>query len=507
MSSAPAIAHAPYADWKAPSSDGELLIWPEPRKLIDHARANHKSLARVDSAKLLGSSLSEIRAAARAWIGHSNADQLLIATGHQTELYHPGVWVKNAVIHAAAEASGGAAYHIAVDTDTPKHLLLRWPGASMLVSDDPRTAGAAWSGLLDAPTPSHIAELRSALQKDATQWDFEPLVFDVLDALQKQSVEQPPLSAAICNALHALDWSLGLRHHAMTFSPIASSPPFLQFVSHVLANARVFAHQYNAALREYREENGMKTNSRPMPDLFISEQSVELPFWLDDLAHGTRTRPSMFEVGGKTVLELVDGQEFAIDPTEDGASAARRLSQFLAATQHRLSPRALTLTMFLRLFVADTFIHGIGGGRYDQVLDKLIASHFNIAPPAFAVATATMLFPTAVGRERVCLPCVMEEGHRLKHDALGDRKKSFLENIRQQPRRSTQRAMAYREMQTALRESWRTNPAIVEWERRLEQTRADEQSEAVAFDREVFYAMQPKARLAEMIERIGQSFA
>src|SRR5438105_2877858 len=82
-----------------------------------------------------------------------------LAPGHQTELSHPGVWVKNALIDAAARKLGGQAYHVAVDTDAPKHLSLRWPGSSMPITDDPALTSAAWSGLVDAPSPAHLDQL------------------------------------------------------------------------------------------------------------------------------------------------------------------------------------------------------------------------------------------------------------------------------------------------------------------------------------------------------------
>ena len=82
------------------------------------------------------------------------------------------------------------------------------------------------------------------------------------------------------------------------------------------------------------------------------------------------------------------------------------LGEWLAATQHRLSPRALTLTTFLRMLVADNFVHGIGGGRYDQVSDDIIRNYFKLDPPAFSVTTATMFFPARCTRQRVCVPCV-----------------------------------------------------------------------------------------------------
>lgn len=496
-----------YADWKAPAGDSSLLIWPETNELIAATDRNHKTLNGAIETKLLGTPLSEVRAAARKWIGHLNDDQPVIATGHQTELWHAGVWVKNAVIHAAAEKMGGRAFHFAVDTDSPKHLLLRWPGASMPIADDERSATAHWSGLLNAPTPKHVADVRTALTAAARSWDFQPMVFDLLNSLERLSREQPRLPDALCNALHELDGSLGLRYDAMVVSPILESPPFLQFAAHCIANARHFAGDYNAALDAYRDEHGMTTAGRPMPDLFVSHEAIELPFWLDDLATGHRTRPSVFELEGRSVLKLVTGEEIAFSSDENGAAAALRLHKFLAETSHRISPRALTLTMFLRLFIADMFIHGIGGGRYDQVLDKLIHRHFGITPPTFAVATSTMFFPLAVGRSRACVPCVGREGHHLRHRSLGDGKREFLQSIESLPRRSRDRAGVFFAMQTALRNNWSTDPKLTAWERRLTAVREQEQRDVVEFDRELFYGVQPRERLTGLIERVQQEFA
>ena len=487
-----------YADWKAPADDGEMLIWPNPSLLVEQTQANLVRLARIDF-NLLGTALSQLRVEARAWVGHRQPGQPIIATGHQTELWHPGVWAKNAVIHAAAAAVGGRAYHFAVDTDSPKHLTLRWPGATLPITDDDRLATASWSGQLDAPSPAHIQSIRSRLHSAAADWGYDPEAFGLLESLQRLAMEQPRLSLALCNALHELDWELGLRYDAMVCSPIFESPAFLQYVSYILAHARRFAGDYNRSLRDYRSERGLVTQSRPMPDLFVSHEAIELPLWLDDLATGRRSRPSVFEMNGATILQLVSGEEIAFSPADDGADAAVRLGQFLAATAHRIAPRALTLTLFFRLFIADMFVHGIGGGRYDQVLDKLIYRHFGIVPPPFAVATATLLFPTAAGRERACVSCVASEGHQLRHATLGQDKTKFLAAIDAAPRASSERASLFAKMHTAIREHWPADHRLKDWEARLAEVRRQEQRDAVEFDRELFYGVQPRARLQKMI--------
>src|SRR5687768_12574960 len=135
-----------YPDWKAPAEDGQTLIWPEPAALLARTRANHARLSSADSVKLQGVPLSALRKRQRAWIGHAEDAQPIVASGHQTELYHPGVWVKDVLAGNIAARTGGQAYHFAVDTDFPKHLDLRWPGYSEPLTDDPAIASAEWSG-------------------------------------------------------------------------------------------------------------------------------------------------------------------------------------------------------------------------------------------------------------------------------------------------------------------------------------------------------------------------
>src|SRR4029079_821683 len=122
-----------YADWKAPDEDGQLLIWPDAATLLRQTRENYQHLS-SSRARIQNVPLAELRERQRLWIGHADNDRPLIASGHQTELYHPGVWVKDVLSNSLAKRLGGEAYHFAVDTDSPKHLHLRWPGGSMAIT-------------------------------------------------------------------------------------------------------------------------------------------------------------------------------------------------------------------------------------------------------------------------------------------------------------------------------------------------------------------------------------
>jgi len=248
---------ARYANWKAPSGDGHLLVWPEPADLLRETEENAKSLAASD-ARVQGVAVSKLRKNIRSWLGHG--DQPLVATGHQTELYHPGVWVKDAAINAVANRVGGSACHFAVDTDQPKHLNVRWPGTSMPITDDPAASSADWSGLLAGPTPAHLRNIEQTLQAATVEWNFVPMLGEVLSSLKRSSMESIGLSAAITNAQHELDWSLGLKHQAMLVSPMLFSHTYLTFVHHVLSRATQFSADYNAALADYRTETGITSD-------------------------------------------------------------------------------------------------------------------------------------------------------------------------------------------------------------------------------------------------------
>jgi hypothetical protein len=300
----------------------------------------------------------------------------------------------------------------------------------------------------------------------------------------------------------------------MLASPIWQCEPYLVFAYHVIAHAGEFAATYNAALADYRREKKVRSMTRPMPDLVTSDHAasdhaaaVELPFWLDQLNSGDRTRPSAFARNGGYVLAAPNGDEFDFDPHTEGWDAAAQLGQWLRRNQLRLSPRALTLTMYLRLFIVDQFVHGIGGAQYDQITDRIIASHFQIRPPRFCVATGTMYLPEAVGRSRVCVPCVAQEGHRLRHSLLGERKRELVEQIAAAPRKSPQRYATFATMHRELATAQLNHPAIARWEQELRDAQLRETEESAIFDRELFYAMQPRDRLAQMIERFADRFS
>ena len=204
------------------------------------------------------------------------------------------------------------------------------------------------------------------------------MALDFLHSLKRLTMEIPRLAPLLISALHELDWSLGLRHSAMAVEPLWESEGYVLCVHHLAARAAEFAADYNAVLHEYRTEKGIHSPGRPWPDLRVTGEECEIPFWLDSLKEGTRSRATVKLRGGQSVLVCQSGDQFAFDRHLNGWQAAENLKRFLSAQQLRLSPRALALTLFLRLIVCDQFVHGIGGALYDEVTDRVITRRLRI---------------------------------------------------------------------------------------------------------------------------------
>jgi hypothetical protein len=112
---------------------------------------------------------------------------------------------------------------------------------------------------------------------------------------------------------------------------------------------------------------------------------VELPFWV--LSGGQRETLWAQRTGDDIVMFAGD-EELLVLPDE-----SRSAVELLRASGSTIAPKALTLTLFVRLFCCDLFIHGVGGGRYDQVTDGVCRAFYGAEPPAFVVASLTMYLP------------------------------------------------------------------------------------------------------------------
>lgn len=353
--------------FRAPAADGQHLAVPDGdtvRYLID---ANRRQLDQT-RVEIDGVPLGELRAAARRellalgdaatgpWPPADPTAPLLLS-GHQPELSHPGVWVKNFALCGLAARLGGIAVNLVADTDTPKTTSLWVP---TFPDHDPlaaRLAGVAFDRVApevpyedrDVLDPELFASLPDRVAPLCENWGFEPL-------LRRVWPREVPTGARLGEVLVRLrrcqERAWGCHNREVSVSRLSQTGAFRRFAVHVLRDLPRFRAAYNAAIRAYRQANRLRSRNHPAPEL----TEDEAPFW----------------------VRSADGRRLRATGRSDPAT---------------LRPRALTLTLFARLVLGDWFVHGIGGGKYDEATDALIRDYFGLEPPAYQVLSATLWLP------------------------------------------------------------------------------------------------------------------
>lgn len=414
---------------RPPAGHGEVLCAPPVGEWAGIARAN------ADAARLWPAPLLELREQARAEavsaaIGYSHSigvtparrdgADLIVMTGHQPELFHPGVWVKEFLVQRLSEEMFALGIDLVVDTDAAGRVELVTPCIdgevcvcrSLLAEAPPDVA------YVQAPPPDDAARVLFRQQGMAALTTLPApalarhfgLYADALDAV---AAEAPDLGTLLTAARRRYERPAGTDYLELPVSVQARTEAMRLFVDGILRDAVRFRQVTNDALAAYRTRTGTRSAAQPFPDLDQLGDLIEVPFWL--LADGTRQR--LF-VGPDGALRA--GATPA--PSRDASGVGARIVS--APDDALIVPRALALTMFERLFVADLFIHGTGGGRYDRVTDAVIRAYYGIEPPAFVVASMTLLLPlgcTVTTDDDVSL--LEQRLNRIEHNpdqALGD---------------------------------------------------------------------------------------
>lgn len=388
-----------------PAGHGEVLTAPDYQEWAA-AAAENRSAAEGWSFEVAGIPIGQLRRDARREgienarrfserMGAPVADvadepELLVATGHQPELYHPGVWIKDFLLQRLSEETGAAALDLVVDTDGFDTLGMHSPcfRPEVRVCNAYLAVGreGGWYGAAPVPDPVAIddfcaagTEHLSSLPAPALRNHFARFCGTVGAAAS----DAGNLAELITFARRRYEAIAGSDYLELPVSTMAGSRAFAAFVADMACQPERFVEAYNDSLAAYRERTGARGTAQPFPDLEREAGTVELPLW--HLSAGGR-RPVRARIEGDAALVLHDGTTIELG---NGSEATDRL----ADVGVRLAPKALALTMFTRVFLCDFFIHGVGGGRYDQVTDSVIERYYGIRAPRFAVASMTMYLP------------------------------------------------------------------------------------------------------------------
>lgn len=448
--------------------------------------------------------LAKARAFTRAHLGLPcdvpATAETVIATGHQPIWHHCGLWIKNVACSRLARAVHATGVHVVLDHDVCDTSMAvprrradgtwyrQWldieSAAQGLTLEDRQPDGAATARFLDAVVRSHPEPFCTEIWNnrglgDAEGWDSFDSVAEVVVYLQ-----------ALLNAALGLDNLLYLP-----VSQLCTSEAFMDFAVSIVSNAMDFAACYNEALAE--RSGGVETvgplTIRPLA-VNDRRRQTELPFWLVR-RDGTRT-------------PLVVRQD-----------RTGPLTTLLRQGRRRLRPKAVPLTLFLRRYLADWFIHGLGGARYEPVVDHLMRTYYGVGVPEYGVVTCTAMLPWCRSGGRGA-PHLGQLRHRLhhvlhnpeqclnasQHDAepvrrLAGRKQRAIATAgdRRLPRERRQAAwVSISTINRRLRRS--ATDAITHWEEAIVRAERRRASQAVCDSREYFFGLFPKATLRALAD-------
>lgn len=493
----------------APAEDGDWLAHPDPGVWSGLLNRNRELIDSSD-AVIGGRPWTEWRSLVRGEIEgttekESFRDQsALVVSGHQPELFHPGVWIKNFAAIGFARSVGARALHVVTDNDLLKRTTIAVPGGTVespLVAHLPFDQWTGEEPFEDRPVRS--LEVFASLADRAAPFLANLRFETALPEFWRRAVE--------CNGCLATrlseprvqfqkEWGADGEETMLSRFCRPEKRGYFLLAADILLRAEEYRHIYNEELIAYRRRRKLRSSHHPAPELETTADGVEVPYWAWK-SSGRRYRPYVLRTNGR--LRLSAGGETIFEAPNNTVEA---MADSLAAlAEWKIRPRALMTTTFIRLGLADLFIHGLGGAKYDEWNDAVIRRFWNIVPPAYAMITATLRLPIAEwSAEEATLRRDLERRRRDLYwnperfidDVLLERtpicdwveeKSELCENIPTSKREKRARSKRFRELNERLREFVAT--AMLQINDEIDQANDEECARKLMGSREFFFGV------------------
>jgi hypothetical protein len=402
---------------RAPAGDGDILAEPPLAEALRLFEENAKRLR--PSVDIAGAPWSDVRGQARheavatalAYLEFAGEpvpparrDRLILA-GHQPELFHPGVWIKNFALNGLASACAATPINLIVDDDTLKSTALHVPVLPTPGGDRTTQALTAvlpydrWTNpvpyeerrVLDEMLFDSLPERAAPMIRD---WGFRPLLPDFWNEVRRQRGRTDLLGERFAAARRGVERAWGCHNFEVPLSALCRTESFARFAGHLLAHLDRFREVHNRALHAHRRANRIRSRSHPVSDLEQDGQWLEAPFWVWRAGEDRRGRMLVARGPDRLELRAAGAREplFSARGRFDAAGIAALWPE-LVRQGIKVRSRAMTTTLYARVFLADLFIHGIGGAKYDEVTDQIIRDFYGFEPPGFMVLSGTLRLP------------------------------------------------------------------------------------------------------------------
>lgn len=316
-----------------------------------------------------------------------NRESPLLIAGHQPYFFHPGVFFKYALLARSAQ-DGFCPLFISVDTEPCEGFPAKMPSfngrysrSDLLMS--PSDVGVFYQ---NAPADKNSIEFfKQTAIKRLSSLPEEPFRYGVeflRNELKQPLPEKMRDAMVVLRRRYAGDWQKEVLE--LPLSHLCDTPEFYEFAFHLLLRAGDVRKTFNSVLADYRKEHRIRSNANPFPDLLVNgDGRVETLFWISS---GEKRAPLF-------VGPVNGGIKFSSGGKLVEVATADRLMQACRSRNVNIWPRAVSLSLMLRLFLGDLFIHGIGGAKYDRITDKLIKPFYGIDSPRIVTASCTPEIP------------------------------------------------------------------------------------------------------------------
>lgn len=355
-------------------------------------------------------------------------DRPIVMSGHQPTLWHPGILAKWLAMDQAAGQLGAHAAWLVVDHDEVSPLTVRVPTRNK--------AGVLTAREFDLGLPQSLAHAPASTRpaspvREPTLPEGESLamksVGDGLGSIvracnqfagARSAAEQA--ARATSHLIHSGGIASAAEPTLIFATALDQTTAFKNLLARLAADPLACINAYNAAARRHPQAG--------IRELDASTNDVELPLWI---MHG-------------------------------GTRRSARTSDLAQASTVRLAPKALLMTLLLRLHACDLFIHGLGGGGehegagYDEVMQDWASEWLGpVALAPMATVTATLRLPfegeapvsmEAAQHARWSAWHARNEPAVLGDDSLSREKRALAHAIAQQPRHDPKRRSTFREM-------------------------------------------------------------
>ena len=394
-----------YKGYRAPKNHGDALISPSFGEAAELIRENQTTRSQHPMASIRPQARKQLIASAfqptsqyRDVSDLNRNSDCMVLSGHQPTLCHPGVWFKNFALSKIAEQQNATAVNLVIDNDVAI-------GSSIRVPVIETASGGAYYEAIDfddagGGVPFEQMELRDHARFDSFANRVTKTIAPLVETpcinhlwMHAQVAKQRSnnLGTIFAEARHSLETHCNLRTLEVPLSHVCETRSFLEFILHLVGDLPRFHQCYNDSVAHYRTAHGIRSSSHPVPNLRKQDEWLEAPLWIYGDGDPNR-RPSWIKLS-KEHLTISDGnyRERTIHlnhPDESVEELAAALGP-----DFKIRPRALVTTMYARMILSDLFLHGIGGGKYDQLGDQIARSFFGSEPTHYIVISATALLP------------------------------------------------------------------------------------------------------------------